>query len=77
MLLAKRKNRALISAAAALLFSELLFIMSDYRYRINWFVLGIIFYFVMTFGFSWYLRYKMHKEIMQESDEEILDDILD
>lgn len=77
MFLAKLRNRILISVGAALLFSEILFVFSGYVTRINWLGLAIALYILISVVFSYYLRYKMHKEIMQESDEEILDDILD
>lgn len=77
MILEKWKIRAGISIAVALLISELLFITSGYKFRMNWFVLAILLYLTITFGFSLYLRYRMHKEIMQESDEELLDNIED
>lgn len=75
MFLEKWRNRALISIVVGLLISELLFVFSGYIYRINGFILAIILYIVITFLFSWYLGYKMEKEIYQDADEEILDDI--
>jgi hypothetical protein len=77
MVLAKWRNRALISLAAGYMVSEILYVSSNYNFRISGFGLGIFFYLAITLAFSVYLRYKMHKEIYKESDDELLDNLED
>jgi Ca2+/Na+ antiporter len=75
MFLSKLRNRILVSVGAALLLSEILFVFSGYVTRVNWFGLAIALYILISVAFIYYMRYKLEKETMQESDEEILDDI--